>query len=52
MLKVEGAMSKADVIGKIDGNTAYVAANIHKLMDEGFIYTLNDAGLLQVKVRL
>lgn len=49
VIKVEGAMRKADLIRKVGGNEAYVAANIHKLLDEGFIYTPSDADLLQVK---
>ncbi len=52
LLKVEGAMSRSDVIAKIEGNAAYVAANIFKMLDEGFIYTVGDADLLQVKYGL
>jgi len=50
VLKVEGAVPKGDLIGKVGGNEAYVAANIHKLLDEGFIYSPCDGGPLAAKV--
>jgi hypothetical protein len=45
-------MSRSDLIAKIEGNATYVAVNIRKLLDEGFIYTLSDCDLLQVKYGL
>jgi hypothetical protein len=50
LLKAEGVMSKPDLIAKACGNPAYVGSAIRELLEEGYIYTLLDAGPLQQKL--
>ncbi len=51
-LKAEGVMSQPDLIAKAGGNSAYVASTIRKLVAEGYIYSLGDAGSLQQKLAI
>jgi len=42
-------VSQQELIVIAGGNAEYLATNIRKLSNEGFIYSLIDAGLLQFK---
>ena len=51
-LQSQRVMSKPDLIAQAGGNPAYVASAIRELLAEGYIYSLSDAGPLQMKLAL
>ena len=48
-IKTNEVLSQEELITMADGNAEYLVSNIRKLLSEGFIYSLSDAGLLQFK---